>query len=106
MWANRRELIDSEYAINEGGGQRLTIGGQKFYTCQAGDGPQERAFAAAAWPHDHQPLPRLDRQRQIDDQRAFVVGRLQNDVLQGQARVLRRGDHCVGSRTPGRIFGE
>lgn len=37
MWKNHRELIDAEFAINEGGGSPMTINDQLFYTCQAGE---------------------------------------------------------------------
>lgn len=37
MWKNHRELIDAEFAINEGGGTPMTINDQLFYTCQAGE---------------------------------------------------------------------
>ncbi len=37
LWDNRRELIDAEYAINEGGGARVEIGGKVFYTCQTSE---------------------------------------------------------------------
>lgn len=37
MWKNHRELIDAEYAINEGGGVPITIDDQRFFVCQVGE---------------------------------------------------------------------
>lgn len=37
VWKNHPELIDAEYAINEGGGSPIEIAGKIFYTCQAGE---------------------------------------------------------------------
>jgi acetylornithine deacetylase/succinyl-diaminopimelate desuccinylase-like protein len=34
---NRKELIDAEYVINEGGGFALKIGGKPFYVCQTAE---------------------------------------------------------------------
>lgn len=37
VWKNHKDKIDAEFAINEGGGTPLEIGGKRFYTCQAGE---------------------------------------------------------------------
>lgn len=37
VWKHHRDKIDAEFAINEGGGNPLDIGGKRFYTCQAGE---------------------------------------------------------------------
>jgi len=37
MWKNHRDLIDAEFAINEGGGSPMTINDQLFYTCQVAE---------------------------------------------------------------------
>jgi acetylornithine deacetylase/succinyl-diaminopimelate desuccinylase-like protein len=37
MWKHHRDLIDAEYAINEGGGAPMTIDGHLFYGCQVGE---------------------------------------------------------------------
>jgi acetylornithine deacetylase/succinyl-diaminopimelate desuccinylase-like protein len=37
VWKNHRDKIDAEFALNEGGGTPLEIGGKRFYTCQAGE---------------------------------------------------------------------
>lgn len=34
---NRKDLIDAEYVINEGGGFALEIGGKRFYVCQSAE---------------------------------------------------------------------
>jgi len=37
LGANRPDLIDAPYAINEGGGHGFVLGGRRFYTCQVGE---------------------------------------------------------------------
>ncbi len=37
VWKHHRDLIDAEFAINEGGGTPVEIGGKLFYTCQVGE---------------------------------------------------------------------
>ncbi len=37
MWKHQRELIDAEYAINEGGGSPFEIEGVQFSPCQVGE---------------------------------------------------------------------
>ncbi len=37
MWKHHRDLIDAEFAINEGGGTPMTIAGHRFYGCQVAE---------------------------------------------------------------------
>jgi acetylornithine deacetylase/succinyl-diaminopimelate desuccinylase-like protein len=37
MYAHHRELIDAEFALNEGGGSQVEMGGARFYTCGTGE---------------------------------------------------------------------
>src|SRR5947209_9669440 len=59
MWQNQRALIDAEFAINEGGGVPLTLGGTRFYTCQTGEkgGARMRLTGRGAPGHASVPLP-------------------------------------------------
>ena len=59
MWENQRALIDAEFAINEGGGVPITIGGTRFYTCQTGEkgGARMRLTGRGAPGHASVPLP-------------------------------------------------
>ncbi|HUZ02263.1 MAG TPA: M20/M25/M40 family metallo-hydrolase [Thermomicrobiaceae bacterium] len=59
MWQNRRELIDAEVAINEGGGFAVDIAGHRFYLCQTGEkgGARMRLTARGAAGHASMPLP-------------------------------------------------
>jgi acetylornithine deacetylase/succinyl-diaminopimelate desuccinylase-like protein len=34
MWREHRDLIDAEFALNEGGGWQSTVGPKRFYLCQ------------------------------------------------------------------------
>lgn len=59
MWQQRRELIDAEYAINEGGGAALEVAGHRFYLCQTGEkGVARMRLTARGEPgHASMPLP-------------------------------------------------
>jgi len=37
VWTHHQDLIDAEFAINEGGGNPVEIAGKRFYTCQVGE---------------------------------------------------------------------
>ena len=37
VYANHRDLIDAEFALNEGGGGQVEMGGSRFYTCGTGE---------------------------------------------------------------------
>ena len=37
VYANHRDLIDAEFALNEGGGGQVEMGGARFYTCGTGE---------------------------------------------------------------------
>lgn len=37
VWKNHRDLIDAEFAINEGGGNPMIIGDKLFFACQVGE---------------------------------------------------------------------
>ncbi len=60
LWEHRRELIDAEYGLNEGGGQLLQAGDRRFYMVQTGEkgGARMRLTARAA--PGHASVPRDD----------------------------------------------
>ncbi|MDQ3411259.1 MAG: M20/M25/M40 family metallo-hydrolase [Chloroflexota bacterium] len=57
IWEHRRELIDAEYAINEGGGWPITLGGERFYLCQAGEKGASRLRITARGVPGHASVP-------------------------------------------------
>ncbi len=57
MWQHRRELIDAEYAINEGGGMALEVGGRRFYLCQTGEKGAARLRLTARGEPGHASMP-------------------------------------------------
>jgi acetylornithine deacetylase/succinyl-diaminopimelate desuccinylase-like protein len=59
MWRHRRELIEAEYALNEGGGAALEVAGHRFYLCQTGEkgGARMRLTARGEPGHASIPLP-------------------------------------------------
>jgi acetylornithine deacetylase/succinyl-diaminopimelate desuccinylase-like protein len=60
MWHNHRNLIDAEFAINEGGGNAVEILGKRFYLAQTGEkgGAPMRVIARAE--PGHASIPRDD----------------------------------------------
>jgi acetylornithine deacetylase/succinyl-diaminopimelate desuccinylase-like protein len=59
VWEHHRDLIDAEFAINEGGGEPVTIGGHTFVTCQVAEkGSCRLRLVARGEPgHGSVPLP-------------------------------------------------
>lgn len=57
LWRHRPELLDAEYAINEGGGTALQVGGQTFYLCQTGEKGTARLRITAAGSAGHASIP-------------------------------------------------
>ncbi len=57
LWREHRDLIDAEYAINEGGGTATEIGGHRFYECQAGEKGASRLRIVARGEPGHASVP-------------------------------------------------
>jgi acetylornithine deacetylase/succinyl-diaminopimelate desuccinylase-like protein len=60
MWTEHRDLIDAEFAINEGGGQATDVMGKRFYMCQTGEKGGARMTLIASAPPGHASIPRDD----------------------------------------------
>jgi acetylornithine deacetylase/succinyl-diaminopimelate desuccinylase-like protein len=58
--ANRRELVDGEWCINEGGGEAYTVGGKTLYTCETAEKGTARLKVTAKGPAGHGSVPRED----------------------------------------------
>ncbi len=58
--ANRRELVDGEWCINEGGGEAYTVGGKTLYTCETSEKGTARFMVTAKGPAGHGSIPRED----------------------------------------------
>lgn len=57
LWEHRRDLLDAEYAINEGGGGALRFGERTFYFCQAGEKGSARLRLTARAQPGHASVP-------------------------------------------------
>ena len=57
LWDHRPELLDAEYAINEGGGTALQVNGQTFYLCQTGEKGASRLRITASGSPGHASVP-------------------------------------------------
>ena len=60
MWAHRRDLLDAEHAINEGGGWPVRIGDRRFYLCSSGEKGASRLRVTARGPAGHASVPLAD----------------------------------------------
>ena len=58
--ANRRELMDGEWCINEGGGEAYTVGEKTLYTCETAEKGTARFMVTAKGPAGHGSIPRED----------------------------------------------
>lgn len=68
MWQNRRDLLDAEYAINEGGGTAVDFGERRFYMLQAGEKGASRLRITANGQPGHASVP-------LDDTAMDRIGR-------------------------------
>lgn len=59
MWNNHRELVDAEFALNEGGGDPIEAEGTLFFSCQAGEkgSCRLRMIARGTPGHASAPIP-------------------------------------------------
>ena len=57
MAEHRKDLIDAEYVINEGGGFPLAIGGKRFYVCQSAEKGGCQADLCATGTPGHASVP-------------------------------------------------
>lgn len=55
--ANMPELIDAEYALNEGGGMSVDLGGQRIYLCEAAQKGSARVTLRASGKPGHAAIP-------------------------------------------------
>jgi acetylornithine deacetylase/succinyl-diaminopimelate desuccinylase-like protein len=60
MWKNHQDLVDAEFAINEGGGLPLEANGKLFFTCQAGEKGSCRLRMIARGTPGHASVPLQD----------------------------------------------
>jgi acetylornithine deacetylase/succinyl-diaminopimelate desuccinylase-like protein len=60
VWQNHRDLIDAEFAINEGGGAPIAIGGSTFVSCQVAEKGSARLKLTAAGSPGHASVPIRD----------------------------------------------
>jgi acetylornithine deacetylase/succinyl-diaminopimelate desuccinylase-like protein len=60
MWRQHRDLIDAEYALNEGGGVQTRVGPKRFYLCQVGEKGASRLRITARGPAGHASVPLED----------------------------------------------
>ena len=58
MWEHRRNLIEAEYAINEGGGRSIATGDRRVYLCQVGEKGVARLKLTAHGEPGHASTPR------------------------------------------------
>jgi len=57
LWEHRRDLVDAEYAINEGGGTAVPFGDQTFYLFQSGEKGASRLRITARAKPGHASVP-------------------------------------------------
>lgn len=57
LWEHRRDVLDAEYALNEGGGRSILAGEQRIYLAQAGEKGPARLQIIARGPAGHASTP-------------------------------------------------
>jgi acetylornithine deacetylase/succinyl-diaminopimelate desuccinylase-like protein len=67
LWQHRRDLVDAEYALNEGGGQLVDVNGQHLYTIEVGEKGKARMCITARAAPGHASIP-------LDDTAIYRLG--------------------------------
>ena len=57
LWQHRPDVLDAEYAINEGGGRSILAGDRRIYMCQSGEKGPARLQITARGPAGHASTP-------------------------------------------------
>ena len=57
LWQHRPDLLDAEYAINEGGGTAIRVAERNFYLCQTGEKGASRLRIVARGAPGHASIP-------------------------------------------------
>jgi len=57
LWEHRRDLIDAEYGLNEGGGDLVDVNGRHFYTVEVGEKGKARMRITARAAPGHASVP-------------------------------------------------
>jgi acetylornithine deacetylase/succinyl-diaminopimelate desuccinylase-like protein len=100
---NRKDLIDAEYVINEGGGFALEVGGKRYYVCQSAEkgGFQVDLVGKgmpghASVPNDDNPIVRLAQAvgRLGAGRLGFHVTETARRFFEGVAAAQDRGEHA------------
>lgn len=60
VWKNHQDLVDAEFAINEGGGNPLDIANRLFYSCQVGEKGGTRLKMTVHGEPGHASVPQRD----------------------------------------------
>jgi acetylornithine deacetylase/succinyl-diaminopimelate desuccinylase-like protein len=60
VWKTHQDLIDAEFAINEGGGNPMDIGEKLFYVCQVGENGGTRLKMTVRGEPGHASVPQSD----------------------------------------------
>lgn len=68
LWEHRRDLIDAEYGLNEGGGDLVEVNGRHFYTVEVGEKGKARMRITAKAAPGHASVP-------VDDSAMYRLGK-------------------------------
>jgi len=68
LWEHRRDLIDAEYGLNEGGGDLVDVNGRHFYTVEVGEKGKARMRITAKAAPGHASVP-------VDDSAMYRLGK-------------------------------
>jgi acetylornithine deacetylase/succinyl-diaminopimelate desuccinylase-like protein len=99
MWREHRDLIDAEYALNEGGGWQARVGPKRFYLCQVGEKGASRLRITARGPAGHASVP-------LDDTAMARLGLALTRLHQRQPPVVVTPIVRRMLETMGEAFGE
>ena len=105
MWREHRDLIDAEYAINEGGGNQVEIMGKRFYLCQSGEKGNARMRLIARAAPGHASVPRDDTAMLRMSRALVTLSQYQFPTILTASveRMLRAMAEALGGNTAGLV---
>src|SRR5690606_23141314 len=102
VWENHKDLIDAEFAINEGGGNPMEIAGKLFYACQVAEKGACRLKMTVRGEPGHAAIPKSGTameklgpalQRLHEWEAPTILTATVRQMLEGIAGALRSEEH-------------
>lgn len=105
VWKNHQELIDAEFAINEGGGNPMTIGDRLFYGCQVAEKGASRLKMIVRGETGHAAIPKSNTamEKLGEAMRRLHAWEAPTQLTEAMRQMLQGIGEALGGEEGGRI---